>query len=133
MITIQEIAQRMNGKEFLHEMDGIDEKALRREGIVVVYGYSDDNIELRGAISEEIGAPGFIHLTKDGLVENYCGNADCPYFYAEIRKATPIHAIFDKDGYSWVFETTIPHETFEIMEDGEKYCRGIVFFLEDVK
>ena len=33
---------------------------------------------------------------------------------------------------SWSYLTDIPHKTFDIMEDGEIYCRGIVFSLDDL-
>jgi len=36
-------------------------------------------------------------------------------------------AIHDK------YETDIPHETFDIYEDGEKFCRGIVFSIDSLK
>lgn len=34
---------------------------------------------------------------------------------------------------TWTYETEIPQETFMIYEDGEPYCRGIVFSVEDLK
>jgi hypothetical protein len=34
---------------------------------------------------------------------------------------------------SWKIQTDIPHETFDIMEDGELFCRGVVFHVDDVK
>lgn len=39
-----------------------------------------------------------------------------------------------KDGYSWTYGTDVPHECFDIYDtDGEKYCRGIVFSISDVR
>ena len=43
-----------------------------------------------------------------------------------------ITAVWDTDGYSWIYQTDIPHATFEIVEDGAPYCRGIIFALADV-
>jgi len=37
-----------------------------------------------------------------------------------------------EDGYSWTYRTDIPHATFEIVEDGEPYCRGIVIDVADL-
>ena len=34
---------------------------------------------------------------------------------------------------AWVYKTDIPHATFLIHDDDEKYCRGIVFRLADAK
>ena len=41
-------------------------------------------------------------------------------------------AVWGEEGYSWTYETAIPHATFEILEDEEKYCRGIVFDIKDL-
>jgi hypothetical protein len=43
-----------------------------------------------------------------------------------------IEAIWGKDGYSWTYKTDIPHATFDIFEDGEKFCRGIVFDIKSL-
>ena len=34
--------------------------------------------------------------------------------------------------YTWVYHTEIPHACFDIVEGNEKYCRGIVFSLNDL-
>jgi hypothetical protein len=46
-----------------------------------------------------------------------------------------IKAVWDPEDIdaSWKIETEIPHETFDIMEDGELFCRGVVFHVDDVK
>lgn len=66
--------------------------------------------------------------------EPACGGADngCQYYRMAIRDAKTITAQFGTDGV-WRFKTEIPHETFEIFEDGELFCVGIVFRLEDCK
>jgi DNA-binding XRE family transcriptional regulator len=33
---------------------------------------------------------------------------------------------------SWLIKTDIPHATFDITEDGELFCRGIVFSIDDL-
>jgi hypothetical protein len=48
------------------------------------------------------------------------------------KTARKIEAVWAEDGYSWTYRTDIPHATFEITEDGEPYCRGIVFALADL-
>jgi hypothetical protein len=40
--------------------------------------------------------------------------------------------VWGKDDTSWSYETDIPHATFDVLEDGEVYCRGIVFALADL-
>ena len=41
----------------------------------------------------------------------------------------------NRDGLpaDWTYETEIPCERFDIWEDGEVYCVGLVFSIEDLK
>ncbi len=44
-----------------------------------------------------------------------------------------LKAVWDDTGNPcWTYETDIPHETFEIYEDGELFCIGIVFSTKDL-
>ena len=134
-MTKDDLALKLNGREYGSEITNAEADESKRAGLVVVFGYSDDNVELRGAINEEVGAydGAYVFITPDGLLENKCENEDCPYFEKEKAKAVKIDALWcDEEDYSWTFQTKIPHATFEVMEDGEKYCRGIVFALADV-
>ena len=58
--TIQDLAQLLNENEYgyeLHNENNINIEALCKEkNWIVVFPYSDDNVELRGAIDDEIGA-----------------------------------------------------------------------------
>jgi len=112
----------------------------KKHGFVIVFGASDDLIEFRGAIYDEVGAygGGNAFVTENGLVTNECDDEDCPYFQKERAKAQIIRAVWcpEKDGKtyaSWKMETNIPHNTFKIMYDGELYCIGLVFLLTDAK
>lgn len=113
----------------------IEEQEAKRSGLVVVYGYSDDLIELRGAIEEEVGLydGGTIRLCSAGLVPEWPSDGyrevedAVEYFRRHEMPHVNIEAKWDHDGYSWWLNTTIPHATFDILDDGEKYCRGIVF------
>lgn len=42
-----------------------------------------------------------------------------------------IEAIWSPDEIdaSWLIKTDIPHATFDILEDGDLFCRGVVFAL----
>ena len=105
----------------------------------MVYGYSDDNVEFCGAINDEVGSydGGTVYLTKNGILEgpacSCAEDCECPYFTKEREKAKTIKAVWhDEGGPCWTFETDIPHETFAIMEDGEPWCIGIVFSMENL-
>jgi hypothetical protein len=134
-MNAQELAAMLNGREYGEEITDAEEAAAKAHGLVVLFGYSDDNMEFRGAIDDEVGCcdGGEAFLTRDGLLQNECPDVDCPYFAKLLKSAAKIEAVWDTDGYSWVYRTDIPHATFEVMEGAEKFCRGIVFALEDVK
>lgn len=133
MIT-KEIATLLDGIEYGKEISEHDLEYAKVNGAVIVFGASDDLMEFRGAIEDEVSCfvGGTAYLDKNGLIENKCDNEDCPYFIEDRVHAIRITAIWDSEGYSWIYKTAIPHETFEILEDGGKYCRGIVFSMEDI-
>lgn len=135
-MTAKELAIEMNGRDTGEEMEWGEVQDAKAAGLVAVYGYSDDNVELCGAINDEVGAYNgtTVYLTPDDILqESECGRDDCPHFAREREKARTVKAVWhDKGGPCWTFETDIPHETFTIMEDGEPWCIGIVFSMADV-
>lgn len=136
-MTAKELAQMLNGAEYGNEINRYEEQMARESGLVVVFGYSDDNAEFRGAIDDEVGCyeGGTIRLTKEGVIqEPDCGEEDCKYFKECVKDAKTIEAVWcdDASGASWSYKTDIPHEIFNIYEDGELFCDGIVFSVEDL-
>lgn len=138
-MTPKQIASELNGIEYTattHISSSRLAKEAKAAGIVIAYGMSDDLIEFDGAIHDELGACNGteILLTSDGLLQSKCHEGECcPYFDKIKAGAAIIEARWCAEpGYSWTYRTTIPHETFEIVEDGEPYCRGIVFRLADI-
>ncbi len=137
-MTMKEFAKMLSGREYGMELIKDEKRQAADAGLVVAYGYSDDNVELRGAIDEEVGAwdGTTIRLTKAGVLRGpACDSAEncgCPYFATAKNAAKTIKAVWGAGGVSWTFETDIPHETFNIYEDGELFCVGIVFSVEDL-
>ena len=137
-MTKEEVAARLNGSEYPFEVPRELQKEAKTTGLVIVYGASDDLLELRGKINEEVGACDgvTIWLNEDGLFdENACADK-CHHFesaFQHVREyGQSIEALLDPgEGYLWHYKTAIPHVTFEIVEDGEPYCRGIIFALAD--
>ena len=126
-MNISEFAKMLDGREYGSEITKNEERQAKDLGFVVVYGCSDDIVEFVGTITDEAGCfdGGEIFLDKNGVFEE-C-EEQCKYSQTAKSKCHVIEAIWVKDGYSWVYKTKIPHATFDILEDGEKYCRGIVF------
>lgn len=132
----KEFAKLLNGREIMKEITRDEERQAAEAGLVVVFGYSDDNMEFRGAINDEVDCfdGGTAYLTKAGILhEMDCDGENCPYFAAAKSAAKAVKAVWhDDDGPCWTYETDIPHETFKIFEDGLVWCVGIVFNINEV-
>ena len=134
-MTQDELVLYLNGREIGKEIDTATELQAKESGLVVVFGASDDLMECRGAVDEEIGAcnGGMAYLDKGYLLESQCEDDYCPYFEQLKKQAKTIEVLWcDEPDICWTFKTEIPHETFNIMEDGEVFCRGIVFRVWDI-
>lgn len=135
-MTKEELAQHLNGREIGAEINPTEETHAKHDGLVVAFGYSDDNVEFRGAMDDEVGAYNGteIYLVRKGPLPDH-RDCDCPYcgFLNTQSKAKIISAIWGEDGVSWQFKTDVPHATFEVLEDDEVFCRGIVFHIDDIE
>lgn len=132
-MDVRQAAAELNGRQYRDECSNDLHRRMKAAGIVAVFGGSDDLVYFAGAANDERGAGNGSEyfFSSDGLLENECGD-DCRYFQRIEALATPVRAIWSDGGFSWRYETTIPHEKFVIMEDDDTYCEGIVFALEDV-
>lgn len=140
-MTAKELAARLSGRKIMQELSEAESAEAASAGLVVVYGYSDDTIVFEGAITDDRGCfdGGTVFLTQNGLMPDCCpvDHTDCSYYKAARKGARSIKAVWG-DAPCWRYETDIPHEEFDIFDDedgndGEVWCRGIVFRLEDVK
>lgn len=133
----QYLAQKINGMEYGNKLSADDLAMAKANGLVIVTGYSDDNLEFEGAFTEEIGANDGVVVMADekGIImgdEEGCEHCtelqrgkDAPY---------QIDAQWSKNDYSWYIETNIPNAAyFDVLEDKEKFCRGVVFALADLQ
>lgn len=132
--TPQDLAALLNGRQYLSEMSKQETSAAAAAGLVVVSGYSDDGVRFFGAIDDDVGVSNGseVRLTKSGLLQSECGCESCPYFAKLRDKASILKTNWDRDGYSWVYQTVIPHVTFDVMDGSDRFARAIVFALADV-
>lgn len=138
-MTKETLAAQLNGREYGAEIAPAEGKEAKIAGLVILFGGSDDLAEFRGAIFDETECYGGCELliTKDGLLDSgHAGECECKYcgFPRMAKTAKKIKSMWamGNGDYSWTYETTIPHATFDIMEDGKKFCRGIVFSTQDL-
>jgi hypothetical protein len=86
-------------------------------------------MEFEGAIMDEIGCynGGTAYLDATGLWVNECEDEGCPYAEREQAKCKTIRAVWNGGEPCWRYETEIPHAKFNVYEDEELFCVGIVF------
>lgn len=135
----KKLAAQLNGSEYPLRVSNELAEQAKSSGLVIVYGASDDLMEFRGAIYDElyVNDGGTALVDAEGLLPANADDLDTDedrarYYYRK-GKAKTIDALWCKEPeYSWTYHTAIPHETFEVVEDGQPYCRGIVFALADL-
>lgn len=131
--NVKKWAEKLDGREYGNELTNDEITKLEALGLVVVFGASDDLCEFNGAIDDEVYCfdGGDIYVNAEGLIAN---NMDMNDSFLPENSPDYVHikACWDCDGYSWAYETDILHESFDILEDGEPYCRGIVFSIADM-
>lgn len=135
-MTAKELAQKLDGRQYRHEITIEEKNEAKAAGLVVVYGASDDLIELECAIYDEVGAwdGTTVYLTKAGIFRKPSDLCDevpgCPYCKAAMEACKKIRGKFS-DGV-WKFTTDIPCERFTVYEDGDVYGEGLVFSINDL-
>lgn len=136
MLTADLLAQQLDGREYKQEMTEAEIQSAKEAGLVVVYGFSDDTTMFHGAIEAEYATPNGseIFLTENGIFED-CP-CDCIYSRQAKARAEVLKVIWCKGPYVWHYETSIPHASFEIVDnqpaDNLKFCKGIVFSLSGI-
>ena len=140
-MTVEELAEKLDGMEYGLIIPEAIKTQAKLDGLVIIYGASDDLMELRGAINDEVDVyeGGTVYFDDKGLLTFHddCGGERelCPYYAAAKKNAKTITAVWRPEGtdFAWMYETDIPHATFRVLEDVEHYCLGIVFSMEDLK
>lgn len=139
-MTKEELAATLTGREYMNEITKAEQEQAKAANLVVVFGASDDLMEFRGAIDDEVGAyeGAEVEVDAKGLIPNFESISrndkealrDC---LTREGKGKTIEALSCEEvPYLWTFKTDIPHATFEILDEGDPYCRGIVFSLADL-
>ena len=137
-MTIQEFAKLLDGREYGEEITSAEEASAKDAGFIVAFGYSDDNLELRGAAHDEVGA-------WDGATAKINANGDIlgsdeeEDEYTRLikegwtpppgkREVLTIKAKWCPDGVdtSWRITSSAPFSPFNVMEGNELFCIGAV-------
>ena len=134
----QDLADRLSGIAYPCRISKDLIQIAKDSGLVIVYGASDDLMEFEGAAYEEIGCynGGTALVDAQGVLpdrDSIDDDDELQQYFQRKGKAKTVEALWCKEpGYSWTYRTDIPHATFEVLDDVDRYCRGIVFSLADL-
>lgn len=134
-MNAKELANTLDGRQYGEEITAQERLSAKDNGLVVIFGASDDLMEVCGAWSDEkdCWGGGTFTVSRNGFVNPRCYDCKvCELFKAANKDAKTIRAVWCGGGAAWSYETEIPHETFRIYESDELYCVGIVFSVNDV-
>lgn len=132
-ITKEDLAKILNNRQYREEINNKEEMLAKENNLVVVFGASDDLIEFRGAFYEEFGAytGADFYFNKEMTLVYDENEID---FFKVLKYKLPNHirADWSFDDYSWFISANFPCSYFDVLEDDEKYCRGLIFSLDDL-
>lgn len=118
-MTKEQLAEQLTGREYGDEVSPQEAVMAKQSGLVIVHGASDDLMEFRGAIDDELDANNGRTALVDGQGllpdrDSIDDDAELEKFFIRKRgKPRKIEALWCKEGdYSWTFKTSIPHATF---------------------
>lgn len=128
MEKLKKFTELLNGVQYREIPEEVIKEA-ERNGIVIVSGASDDLCELDGAIYDEFDCydGGTVYLDEEGRLYNQ-KRAEKPCKYIKAKWGED-----GENGFTWTYDTDIPHETFEMYEGEEKYCKGFVFYKKSLR
>lgn len=146
-MTKEELAQSISGVD---RREGIGEMFVnlaKENGLIIIYGESDDLVEFEGALYDEIGAWDGIdfiiatvgmEIPVDDDEETYTKAKELTAIEIEGHsniKTNRFKAVWCPEGtdMSWEIKTELPNARFEIMEDGDVFGIGIVIDVKDLK
>ena len=147
-ITKEQLAGMLNNVEVGNEDNRKIWDLAYKNGLVICFGYSDDNLELRGAIDDEIGAydggEAYLYFDKNN---EPCAISNSDERYEDLAQALlrlglefnilkhkVIAEWCPKDlETSWRITATVPYASFNVYEDGDLFCVGCVIDVNYIK
>ena len=136
------LAALLNKRQYNEEITNQEANDAKNAGLLVVFGASDDLIEFRGLFSDEMGCYGDkteIMFDKEGPIPPWdemdgCSEEEAENYFRRKSSRKKITTFWCRKGSSatWSYETDVPHATFDICEDGDIFCRGMVMDVKDI-
>jgi hypothetical protein len=147
-MTKESLAALLSGRECGREITKQEAEQAQAAGLAIVFGASDDLLEFRGAIYDEVGAyeGATAVLYKKGKntfgvvpddresIRDIDHDHELEAALAARRLGQTVRAIWAPKvpDATWFITTQLPCAAFDIMEDGELFCRGLVLDVSDL-
>ena len=143
MAHLDDLVELIGDLEYGDDIPANADKLAETIGAAIIYGYSDDGVMVDGVVSDQGSAydsntlwldrKGFLPINEDLTLQNDepATVDECREIVKRFDSAVKLKAIWGDTGLAWRYETEVEHCTFEIREDGEVWCRGIVFLLPE--
>lgn len=147
-LTKEKMAELLDGHDVLNRnMHGIPTNIeICNNNLVVMFGHSDDLIEVRGAVHNEIDSYGDDKLALVLAGEKIDDdedvmNIDIPGIFRlsddydqsnNPRLITVRYGSEENTQADWEFDTYMPHATFMLYLKGKPFCKGIVIDLDEI-
>jgi len=130
-MNIKNFLIELNGRKTGKEISMLETIELSKLGLVIAFGYGDESITFRGAINDKVGCyEGGKIFINDKKVFKEC-ESKCEH--EVLAKYKIINVLWwELESVSWTFETDIPHESFNILDDDKVFCKGILFNIKDL-
>lgn len=138
-MKLKDFAKMLNGREYAYPQFSEKEIMIAKENrIVIIYGVSDDLMDIDGAITDEtdVWRGGTVHIQIPYYVAGQMIGGGVVAGNNGQNNVLRVDAKWCEDKTDggntipWSYYTSVPHEEFDILEDGEVYCRAIVFKID---
>lgn len=144
--TPQSFAEKISERKYEYPIFTKEEIELAKaNNLVIVSGASDDLMELEGAIYNEydVYEGGTVYFDETGKAIACVSKYRCEVYDEDDldvdvkdleKNCKYITALWCKGDATWSYETNIDNITeFNIIEEGEIYCKGFVFCKDALK
>jgi hypothetical protein len=139
-MTKEQFAAMLDDRQYGDEITKEECQLAKDCDLLVAFGYSDDGLKLRGLIKDELDAwEGltlhiFLNANNGKTIYHEAGQETSPIASFLQLKPLIIEAIWCPESLdtSWLIKANVDCATFDIFEDDELFCRGIVLDKKDI-
>lgn len=131
-MTPAELARTINGRQYLYELTAQERGLASAFQLVVVCGRSTDLVLFDGVWDLLLPCPGGDIFIVSAQRAQSARSADAERCRTTVGGGRFLRTLREHQGYTWAYRTRIPHSQFDVLIGDAKYCRGVIFTLENL-